>query len=142
MQQVADELAIRNLLARIAQYADWGTVEQCEACYTEDAVWSMPASPVVGLPASELCGRDAIVAGIRERRAAGIQGPGARNRHLLTSLFVDFDSDDQATAHSAFVFLDETVAPPVLKSSGRYVDVVRRDGGEWRLAQRQIILVG
>jgi len=142
MQQVADELAIRNLLARVAQLADWGTVEECEACYAEDAVWSMPASPVVGLPASELHGREAIVAGIRDRRAAGIQGPGARNRHLLTSVFVDFDADDQATAHSAFLFVDETVSPPVLKSSGRYVDVLRRIGGEWKLAARQVILVG
>jgi 3-phenylpropionate/cinnamic acid dioxygenase small subunit len=142
MQQVADELAIRNLLARVAQLADWGTVEECEACYAEDAVWSMPASPVVGLPASELRGRDAIVAGIRDRRAAGIQGPGARNRHLLTSVFVDFDTDDQATVHSAFLFVDETATQPVLKSSGRYVDVVRRVGTEWKLAERQIILVG
>lgn len=140
MQQVADELAIRNLLARTAQLADWGTVEECEACYTADAVWSMPASPAVGLPARELRGREAIVAGIRERRAAGIQGPGARRRHVITTMRVTLDADDSATVHSVFLFLDESQTPPVLASSGRYVDTVRRDGGEWKLAARQIVL--
>ena len=75
MQQVVDELAIRNLLARTAQLADWGTLEEYETCYTADAVWSMPASPAVGLPASDVTGREAIIAGARDRRAAGIQGP-------------------------------------------------------------------
>ena len=140
MQQVADELAIRNLLARTAQMADWGAVEDCEACYTADAVWAMPASPAVGLPATELQGRDAIIAGVRDRRAAGIQGPGARSRHVLTTMHVAFDGADEATVNSVFLFLDESQAPPALKSSGRYVDTVRRDGAEWKLAVRRIVL--
>lgn len=140
MQQVVDELAIRNLLARTAQFADWGTVEDCEACYTADATWSMPASPGVGLAASQLIGRDAIIAGVRERRAAGIQGPGARRRHLITTMHVAFDTADQATVNSVFLFLDESQSPRTMPNSGRYVDTVRRDGGEWKLAARQIIL--
>lgn len=139
MQQIADELAIRNLLARLAHVSDWGTVEEVASCYTADATWSTPASPNVDLPANDRNGLDDIIAGVRERRAAGIQGPGSRGRHMITTTHVSFVSADEAAVDSCFLFIDESQVPPVLRSTGRYHDTVRRDGGDWKLAARQII---
>ena len=59
---------------------------------------------------------------------------------MLTTIRVELDAADEATAHSVFLFLDESQIPPALASSGRYVDTVRRDGDAWRLAVRRIVL--
>ena len=39
-----DELAIRNLIARVALYADGPDVEAYVALFTEDATWDMPGA--------------------------------------------------------------------------------------------------
>ncbi|MEN3358154.1 MAG: hypothetical protein V7637_2136 [Mycobacteriales bacterium] len=79
---------IRSLLARVAQVADAGTVAAYLELFTEDAVWEMPANPAVGAPAERRAGRADIGAGVRARRAAGMQGPGTATRHVVAGTAV------------------------------------------------------
>ena len=137
----ADDAAIRSLLARIAQYAD--TCEDLDdylALFTEDAVWGMPDNPALGIAANQKHGHAEIRSGVEERRAGGIQGPGTRTRHVLTTIAVDVESSDRATSRSYFMFLDSTTTPPMIRSAGQYDDVLQRDERGWRLARRDITI--
>ena len=74
------------------------------------------------------------------RRLAALVARADANHPALQRLTASIDSADEATVNSVFLFLDESQAPRTVPNSGRYVDTVRRDGGEWKLAVRQIIL--
>ncbi|HVQ92973.1 MAG TPA: nuclear transport factor 2 family protein [Mycobacteriales bacterium] len=126
---------IRSLLARVAQLADAGTIEEYLELFTEDAGWEMPANPAAGAPADRRVGRVDIGAGVRARRAAGVQGPGTATRHVVTSIAVDVES---AAAVSYWMFFADTSTVPRLVSLGRYDDRLRRVDGRWRLAYRTI----
>ena len=70
---------IRTLLARIAQLADTGDLDEYLTLFTEDAVWGMPDNPAVGMTANEKQGHAEIL----RRRArnggpAGCRAPGPR----------------------------------------------------------------
>lgn len=132
------ELEVRNLLARLAQLADAGDVDAYVALMTDDVVWTMPASPHVGLAGSERIGHDAIASGARERIAAGLQGAGSNTMHTVSTITVTFESDASAIADSSFVFWTQTTTTPVATSIGRYHDTFRLDGGAWKLARREI----
>jgi 3-phenylpropionate/cinnamic acid dioxygenase small subunit len=136
--QVAAELEIRNLLARLAQLADTGDTEEYVSLLTEDVLWAMPPNPVIGLAASERHGHDEIAAGQRERIAAGLQGTGSNTMHMISTVSVAFDGDDAATARSYFMFWSDTATDPTITSIGRYLDALRRTPDGWKLAQRTI----
>ena len=132
---VADELAVRNLLARVAQLADNGDIDEYVACYTKDAVWAMPASPATGLEASTKEGIDDIRAGVVERRAAGVQGPGSNTRHVVTTSWITVDGDG-ATGSSYFLFLSGAT----VQSAGHYADRFVRSPDGWQIAHRTITI--
>ena len=79
LQRVADELEIRNLLARLAQLADGGDLDDYVSLFAEDAVWEGYG------PARR--GKADILAGATERRAAGGQGPGTHSYHIVSKGF-------------------------------------------------------
>ncbi len=60
---MSDELAIRNVVARLAMLADEGDLEEYVDLFTDNARWDMPGG--------ELQGRENLLAGAIERRAAG-----------------------------------------------------------------------
>src|SRR5947207_15035680 len=93
IRRVADELEIRNLLARFAQRADSDTDDLTTylSCLTEDAIWEGPPAP--GGAANVHSGHAGILAGARARRAAGIQGPGTNTHHTLTTLQIAVEGD-------------------------------------------------
>ncbi len=131
--RVADDLAIRNLVARLAHLADMAAPEELDeyvALFTEDAAWE--------LPGNERRGHDDILEGARQRRGAGTQGPGTNTRHVITTQTVHFDGADTAVSDAYFLFVADTTTTPVIRSMGHYHDLLRRDGGVWRLARRQI----
>jgi 3-phenylpropionate/cinnamic acid dioxygenase small subunit len=132
---------IRTLLARIAQLADTGDLEEYLTLFAEDAVWGMPDNPAVGMTANEKRGHAEILAGAQERRASGLQGPGTDSRHVLTTIAIDVQSDDRATARSYFMFFGTTSTTPTLRTMGQYDDVLVKGQGGWQLAHR-VITVG
>jgi uncharacterized protein (TIGR02246 family) len=125
----ADELAVRNLVARVAQFADGDDVEAYVALFTADAVWDMPGAPRQG--------HDDIRAGSVARRATGQIGPGSNSRHVITTTTVTV-AGDRAEAVSYWLFYVETNAKPVLSSMGTYHDSCVRTGSGWKLAHRSI----
>ena len=48
LRRVADELDIRSIVARLAQYADDGDLDDYVDLFTEDAHWAMPGAPRTG----------------------------------------------------------------------------------------------
>jgi uncharacterized protein (TIGR02246 family) len=125
-----DELEIRNVLARIAQYSDTGSLDDYAAQFTNDASWEMPPAPFRR-------GRAAIRAAGAERRAAGQTGPGSHTRHVISTVAVSVDGES-AVAESYWQFYSDTGSAPVLRSMGCYRDTFCRTGAGWRLVWRQI----
>lgn len=138
LERLAAELEIRNVLARLAQLADTGDTDEYLSLLTDDIEWAMPANVAIGLAASERRGHDEIAAGQRERIAAGLQGPGTDTLHMISTISVQLDGGDVATARSYFTFWGATSATPAVKSMGRYVDTLRRTAAGWKLARREI----
>jgi ketosteroid isomerase-like protein len=130
-RDVADELAIRNIIARLAQLADMGDLADYLTLWTEDASWEMP-----GAPARK--GHADILQGAQERRASGTQGPGTATRHVVTTLAVQLGGGDTATGDSYFLYVADTTTSPRLGRIGHYHDTFRRTGGGWKMARRQI----
>jgi 3-phenylpropionate/cinnamic acid dioxygenase small subunit len=136
----SDDGEIRSLLARLALLADQGEVADYLALFTQDAVWVVPAIAQTGVTASERAGVDAIGAGVRERREAGVQGPGTDTAHVVTTTAIRFTGDDEAVAESRWLFLADTTGAPRVQSIGRYTDTLRRTAAGWRLARREILV--
>jgi len=126
-----DEHAVRNLVARVAQYADGPDVDAYVALFTPDAVWDMPGAPRQG--------HAEIRAGSEERRAAGQTGPGSNTRHVVSTMAVTVDGD-HAVADSVWQFYVDTAPSPRLQLIGTYHDELVRVGDEWKLARRQITI--
>lgn len=131
-QRVADELAVRNVIALLARYADEGTLEAYGALFTPDACWEMPGGRIRK-------GREDIVAGGAERRAAHVAGPGTHTRHLVGTVSVELDGD-RAEAASYWQFYAATDSIPRVQSMGRYRDLFQLTVVGWRLHYRQVTL--
>jgi 3-phenylpropionate/cinnamic acid dioxygenase small subunit len=132
LERVAAELEIRNLLARVAQVADHGSLDEYGELFTEDAAWELPGGPRRG--------RSDILEGARQRRHDGVTGPGSRTRHLISTVSVAVGDRGRATADSYWQFWRETDATPALFNMGHYHDTLRLDDGTWRVARREITL--
>jgi 3-phenylpropionate/cinnamic acid dioxygenase small subunit len=137
IERVAAELEIRNLLARLAQLADSGETDKYLDLLTDDVTWTMPANPIIGLPASELHGQAEIATGQKQRLAAGHQGPGSNSLHMVTTSSVHVDGD-RASAYSYFQFWTTTLTKPTLSLVGRYDDEFGRTPTGWKLTRRTI----
>ena len=133
LQRIADDLAIRNLIARIAHLADHGEdLDVYLTCFTEDAEWNFPIGARKG--------HADILAGAKDRRATGTTGPGSNSRHILTTIDVRVDDSDVATSDSYFVFLVETNVAPKIFNNGHYHDTWVRTADGWKLKVRDIVL--
>ncbi|WP_038169761.1 nuclear transport factor 2 family protein [Tomitella biformata] len=129
---------VNALLAKLALFADTGTVEEYLSQSTADAVWDFPANPTSGAPASLLTGHAEIAASVGARRASGIQGPGTNSQHVITNVAVDLISADTARARSSWMFLRQTLTAPAVSGAGHYDDELRRVDGVWLLARRTV----
>lgn len=129
--RAADEAEVRNVIVRLAQYADGlGSCEQYAALFTEDADWMMPGAPRHG--------RADILAGSIARRADGGVGPGSNTRHVIATTAVDFTDADTAVADSYWMFYVETDSAPRLQLMGTYRDTLRRTTDGWLMARREV----
>ncbi|NCY16382.1 MAG: nuclear transport factor 2 family protein [Actinobacteria bacterium] len=127
----ADELAVRTLIVRLAQYADGlGSVDDYAELFTADARWLMPGSPRIG--------REDIRAGSIERRAEGGVGPGSNTRHVIAGTAMSFTTPDEAVADSYWMFFVNTDTRAELRLIGHYRDVAVRTEAGWRISQREI----
>ena len=97
-QRLVDELDIRNLVARLAQLADMGDLNEYVSLFTEDATWEMPGAPRRG--------QVDIMAGAEDRRSSGTTGPGSNTRHVISTLSVQSDGSDEAISDCYWLFYE------------------------------------
>ena len=150
VEAVAAQFAVRNVLARIAQTADTGTIEEYLDNFTPDAEWVMPDNPSLGVAGSVRSGHAEIRAGVEERRGAELQGPGSYSRHMVQTIAVTVESAtsatsaesaesaDRATARTYFTYFTDTLLAPKLASVGQYDDTFVRTSDGWKLSRREI----
>jgi uncharacterized protein (TIGR02246 family) len=126
-----DELEIRNLVARIAQLADMGELDEYVACFTDDACWVMPGNTRRG--------RVELRAGAEQRRADGIAGPGSATRHVVSTMAVVVDRAGGTARSSAYwQFYEQTADEPRLKAMGHYDDRLVRTVAGWQVHSRTV----
>lgn len=128
-----DQFAIRNLLAHIVYEGDSGHLDDYLPLFTHDTVWSMPGVENRGIAA--------LTAGVRERRAMGVTGPGSNKRHVLTTTEVTGDGD-AATGRSTWLLVGGDPDAPTLLRYGLYDDTFRRGPNGWQLHTRRITFGG
>lgn len=127
----ADELAIRNVLARAAHITDGrGTLDEYVQLWTDDCVWSAPH-------AGTWHGHDGQRARHERFRSAGVQGPGAESYHLLTTVWVDVKGD-AADALSTWILITRWEGSPKVVDLGNYIDTFRRTDNGWQIATREV----
>jgi hypothetical protein len=132
---VADRLALQDLIAVYSWALDTGDVDALVACFTPDA---RMAEEVFEEP-DVWEGHDGI-RGIAEhyRNAEGFPG---RQHHVTQIQY--FPQEDGSVAMRSFAFVTECHGEPpyTLRFAGYYDDLaVRCDDGEWRFRRRTVRL--
>jgi len=128
-----DDLAIRNLVAKLAMMADTAPIDQLDeylACYTDDGIWESPTEVRRGIAEVRL--------GAEERRRAGAQGPGTHGRHVISTQAVWAAGPDAAVSESYFMAVGDTVGTPTPRVVGYYRDELTRSPTGWRIAHRHV----
>lgn len=132
-RRVADELEVRNLVAKLAQLADEGDLDEYIELFTEDARWDG------GAALGTTQGHAEILAAARERRNTGRSGPGSNTRHVVTTSTVEIEGD-RARGRAVFHYYVKTDEVPALMMLGTYEDAFVRTERGWRMAQRTVLV--
>ncbi|WP_370324178.1 nuclear transport factor 2 family protein [Euzebya sp.] len=134
---ITDRLDILDLISRYGHCYDEGDLDAMADCFTADATFEIRGG-IAGMPAV-MEGREAIRQAMGARRASTAT---AQRRHLITNAIVDADGPHRARTAS-YLLLGSTVEGSLhLPVTGRYADVVVRDGGRWRFAERVLTMDG
>lgn len=137
-QQLAlDEHEIRSVIVRLAMFTDGGDTEAYGALFTEDARLEMRAEPGQPSPVPPTEGRAAILAGSKQRREAGMTGPGTGAAHALQQSMVTV-TGDTATAKTYVIIYKNANASPEALAMKVYNDEFVRTSEGWKLAVRYI----
>jgi hypothetical protein len=115
---------VRAAIAAYTHALDDGRTDDLVATFCADGSCDIP-----GL------GRHVGQAALRE--AYGRWAPSLPQRHLVLNTLVSDWDDHEAHATSDFVFLLRGEAGWGVHIVGRYHDVLRRDGDQWRFVSRQ-----
>ncbi|MGN5235952.1 nuclear transport factor 2 family protein [Rhodococcus sp. SJ-3] len=137
VERAARITVVTNAISCLAQAADFGTLEEYGSLLSADIVWEFPGGGGSGLVAQVRRGREDALAGARERRADGVQGPGTGTMHVITNVSVDPAGDD-ATSMAYWHFVTGVGGTPVIRSSGVYRDRFVRTASGWQLTHRRI----
>jgi uncharacterized protein (TIGR02246 family) len=127
-RRLVDVAEIGDLIVRVARVTDEGDPGEYAQLLTVDATWQMPGNDVV-------VGQENVLASARERRAAGLTGPSAHTRHIVSMLSVSVEGD-RAFARSSWQFFSQTTTSPTLAAMGSYADVFVRTPEGWRFTER------
>ena len=124
--RVADELAIRRLLAVYCHYCDDGRFSELTNLFTPEASFVHGTTTATG--------HTALRAFFEERQGQ----PEQRGRHLTANTVLDIHAAG-ARALSDFVYLKSVEGIVTIARAGRYRDdFVRTPDGQWRFARREV----
>lgn len=122
-----DRAALHDLYARYAHTFDAGDSTAWAALFASDGVFAPPG-------VDEVVGTDALREFVT-MRASGLPGM----RHLIANVLVE---EAEGGARGSAYFLCLRLSPDGrlrVRNSGRYDDTFVREGGEWRIARRDVV---
>lgn len=126
LQRLEDERAILDRLHAYCYSLDYGWRDEWLDCWTEDAVLAWPHETFTG--------RDDIGRAFDGHSHA----PEAFHKHVVVEPRVRLHGDE-ATAQSYFARLNDSPEGPVVRSFGRYLDLLSRcDDDAWRIRERRL----
>ena len=131
----ADQLEIQALVTRYNRAIDHGDVEAWVACFTEDGSFE-------GVPGRHE-GRAALRA-LAQELADGAEGARFRPmQHWTTNFVIEYEGGpDAARMRADHLLFRQTPGAPdeaaELIVMAVYRDRLRREGGEWRFAERHV----
>lgn len=134
---VHDRLSIIDRLSRYGHAYDQGDLDALAACFTGNATFSI-AGGIGGMPAV-MRGREEIRARMAARREATAH---AQRRHIITNVILDDDGPDRVRAASYLLLGSTEDGVLHLPVTGRYVDVLVRQGDGWAIAERTLTMDG
>ena len=142
-----------DLLYREAAFLDEGAWDDWLALYTEDAVFWAPAWRDEETPTSDPDSELSLIyydgrRGLEDRvfRARSGQSVASRPRprcmHAISNVRLIEEAGDTAEIASTFtVHLYDVRADRTHQFFGRYRHMLRHEGGSWRIARKQILLL-
>jgi ketosteroid isomerase-like protein len=126
LQQLEDEQAIRQCLYTYGHALDYGLRDEWVDLWSERAVLHWPHESYRG---------PAAIAGAYDGHS---HAPEAYHKHFLVEPRIRVERD-RATVDSYFTRINDSPQGPLLRSFGRYRDVlVRCDDGRWRFLERRL----
>ena len=129
VQELLDKEAIRQAVLRYCRGVDRADEELLASAYHPDAVDHHGATPLEGT---------AIAPGILE-----LVGQSTASLHQITNQFIELHGPDTAAAETYFTAwqgMEFEGAERMLLAIGRYVDRFEKRDGEWRIADRLVIV--
>ena len=120
--------AIRRLIALYPQLLDAKRLEEWGGLFAEDAIFDVFGRRLVG--------RAEIV------REIGAMQPATPLKHAVFAPIVELDAPDRARAWTDFATFAQSDAGIAIANFATYHDVLTKQGGRWRIAQRTIVIAG
>lgn len=130
----AQKLEIHELLSRAAYAFDERDLDSLAACFAPDA--RMLVNIADGQTFGPFEGREAIM-GLME---ATLESQTDMRRHIISNFIFEREGGTEATVLSQIVLASTEHGEIRLVTSGIYRDVVRKDEGRWRIADRRLEL--
>ncbi len=133
---IEDTAAIVDVLYRYCHSIDYGMEDDFVDCFTAEAVWEVhrEGSGVHAVPPLRFAGEQQL----REFVEGHTRPPELYHKHATVNPLVEVRGD-LATARSYIVTI--VAAPggmPELTSFGRYIDLLVRERGSWRISERRV----
>lgn len=132
-----DRLAAIDTLHRYGHAYDQGDFEMLGRCFTDDAIFTIDGG--IGDMPTQMHGRDEIIATMQARRKVTAQ---AQRRHIISNVILDPDGSDRVLSASYLLLGSTQDGALQLPTTGRYSDVLARDGDHWAIAERTLRLDG
>lgn len=128
-----DKLAIHELLSRSAYAFDEQQLDMLEACFTEDAVFSIRIAG--GDMVGPFNGREDIMSLYR----SSLEAQTDVRRHVVSNIFFESEDGDPVVISNLTLMATENGEIKLL-TAGIYRDTVRSTADGWRLLNRHLDL--
>lgn len=127
--RLEDERAVITTLHRFTHYIDYGREPEFVELFTADGVFEVRHRQTGAIA------RRAGRAELSRYIAGHTRAPRRFHKHLLLQPVVALEGAI-ARVESYFAVLEEREGGPYVKTYGRYLDTLAKEGGSWRFAER------